>query len=314
MPAGMDLIVKGVRDVVPELVAAAEKTATTLLHGARVADAVPSSLPRGLALGEFGAAPVSQFQPSEAASVAQLAALAAARVEKWYPELPPRLGARLTDSNVVLTLAGARGQTEFPIWRPMAEDAKAFARLNAVSTPEGIRWSTRLGNQPVTGERVLSVNLENPAGYEMTTSITKLPGVPRFVQSEGVPVHQWYRELSKGIEAAKQQGFYPEQTNLQMVRVGILKGYPDEAIFAAATGPFDKLVSTHIPYADYYTAAQPNYHFDVKDLAAVDAHAKQWGSLLHDFYDSPQHGALRSDPGFVAQRFYTAKMKMPRRK
>lgn len=119
----------------------------------------------------------------EAMSGAEVADL----VAQLYPVAGSRLGAHLVESNIVLTLAGVRGQTEFFITNPTTDDKLKMEELNKVLLSRGI--SVELDGDtfvsPTSGETTQMVNLESLRGYERGSRLTTIPGVPPFSASEG---------------------------------------------------------------------------------------------------------------------------------
>ncbi len=62
-------------------------------------------------------------------------------VSEIYSAAGPRLGSRFVESNIVLTLAGARGQTEFYLPEPTTEDRKSIEALNDILEKKGLKMS-----------------------------------------------------------------------------------------------------------------------------------------------------------------------------
>lgn len=238
---------------------------------------------------------------------------AAERIDAWYGQLEPRLGVHLTDPNVVLTLADARGQTEFYVTEIEPGDAEAFGRLNEQTQAEGIRFQTSEYVSRTTDQPALMVNVESLAGYQAASQATHLPGVPRFNSEAGWDgVEAWQNEALASIQAAADHGEYPpqihEEDKTAHVLIGIMKGYPDEAILAMVTDrplrdgeePFAR--RTNVSHADFYDGAQPNYRYNIADEEVIVRHTNAWGKLLTDYYASDQHQRLAADPQFRAAR------------
>jgi len=234
---------------------------------------------------------------------------AAQRIAAWYNQLEPRLGIYLTDPNVVLTLADARGQTEFFVESPSKGDSTAIESLNAESMQQGVRFTVQPGTSASTGAESLMVNVENLAGIQNTSSATKLPGIPRFESSAGWDGYElWKQDTISGIRAAQESGYYPKDipinTVLNYAFVGVVKGYPDTAIMAAMTEPVpamgevSELVRTNVPYSDYYHGAEPNFSYHPKDQATVDRTIQSWGHILEGYYKSAAHQQLEEDENF----------------
>jgi hypothetical protein len=100
----------------------------------------------------------------------------------------------------------------------------------------------------------------------------------------------------------KNSGYYPESAETTHLRIGVTKGYPDEAILALNTPqvapdpPF--LLSTDIPHSDHYLCAEPNYHYSAKDYHRIQFHSNVWGDVLRKYYESGWHQNLAADPVF----------------
>jgi hypothetical protein len=208
----------------------------------------------------------------------------------------------LTDPNVVLTLANARGVTEFYVRLPEVDDAEKFDRLNAHSLEEGIRFSSAVvGN--VTGEENLMVVVESLSGVERTDIYTFLPGLRRFKPADGFKGFQiWLKEAEDAILSAEELRPLSNFENLHHALGGFLRGYPAVAVLACLRKPREQWSSTCIPYADYYLCAEPNYDYHCDDEVAVAVHVGLWSRLLESYYRSDTHQMLASDAAFLKAR------------
>ena len=235
---------------------------------------------------------------------------AAERIETWYSHLEPRLAKYLTDPNVVLTLADARGQTESYITEPHPEDEAAFEKLNELTAPDGIRFEVIPSTSQTTKNPALMLNIESLKGYEYVTHQTKLPGIPKFDAAQGWDrIQPWQKEALAGVNSAAERGEYPPEIQIDDTAkhtvIGVMKGYPDLAITsmikdrAQYTGEPRNRRFTQVPYSDYYPGPQPNYGYDPKDEAEILPHVNAWGKLLEDYYTSPTHTKLEQDPDFI---------------
>jgi hypothetical protein len=245
---------------------------------------------------------------TEATEIEPSAERASERIEAWYRELGPRLGAYLANPNVVLTLADARGFTEFATNDLEDSDEEAFARLNVLTQPQGIYFEPHIvsdADTPYVHVEVISL-----PGLEYATNQTMLPGVPRFHASEGRQgFAQWNSSTQAAVGAARMQGSYPSETDSIssksiVVASGIARGYPDEAIMSALTESASAglSVKTHVPYSDYYECEQPNYSYDSKDEAVISRHVAAWGHILERYYRSSVHQSLEEDEEFRRAR------------
>jgi hypothetical protein len=263
----------------------------------------PSEHPFQPALRPEDLAPASNEREPSAERAAQ-------RIDAWYRLLGPRLGAYLTDPNIVLTLADARPQTELFIEDPEPTDTEAFARLNEHATGQGIRFHL----SPNSNRPTQLIGVESLAGLQHATAATKFPGIPKFDPASGwAGFDAWNDEAQTSVQAAARRGEYPaeidpnDQVQLHTIQEGIRKGYPDEAIlFVARTlrepNPLPNARKTQVPYADYYQNARPNYSYDVNDETVITRHTAKWGHLLEQYYHSDTHRRLEADDDFRRAR------------
>jgi hypothetical protein len=230
----------------------------------------------------------------------EMAGKATERVGDWYGLLEPRLAMYLTDPNVVLTLADARGQTEFFVRNAQPLDPKAFERLNSVTEPHGVRFRPTGFMSDVTGTPGLSVDVESLAGLQKSTAASNLKGIRKFNANEGFAgMDRWKGETANALLELQNSGYYPASAEVTHLRIGVAKGYPDEAILAlnipavAPDPPF--LLSTEIPYSDHYLCAEPNYQYSAKDYNRIQLHSNVWGEVLRKYYESDWHRTLAAD-------------------
>lgn len=248
-------------------------------------------------------------EPLEPAS----AETAAAYIEAAYRLVPPESGALLADPNVVLTLAGARGFTEFKAEDVQPGSVEAWSGLGAKLGGD-LRFTPHESTNSIDGVTSLLVDVESLDGYVRVSRATKLPGIPVYDSSTGWDgVDDWRQEALAGVRAAAAGGRYPagilKDRNDEHLLAGVARGYPDAAVLAAMrrdTRPAGeeppKLAHTAIAAADHYPNAQPNYIYDPNDEAVVAPHVEAWGQILTDYYASPAHERLAADPKFQAAR------------
>jgi len=234
-------------------------------------------------------------------SAQAIANRAGEQIAKLYPLLEPRLGIYLTDPNVVLVLGGARGYTTFPVYRPQPGDIQAFLKLNEVCESNGIRFRGSEGSC-VKDEPCINIYVFSLAGFDLVSSRTKLFDVRHYSANTGwTGFDKWRLETSYLIGKAEYKGLVRDSNAGSIILQGLDYGYPDEAILGVLRVGFHE-ASTSIPYANYYECAQPNYDYDPKDAVAINKHSSFWGEILHDYYSSAQHLAMRSDPTFMKWR------------
>lgn len=261
-------------------------------------------------------------RPTDASPVPELdreplgpasAETAAAYIEQAYPLVPPESGAMLADPNVVLTLAGTRGFTEFTAEYVQPGSADAWRGLGEELGGK-LRFTPHESTNSIDGVTSITVDVENLDGYARVSRATKLPGIPVYDPSTGWEgVGEWRHEALTGIRAATAAGRYPaailENRDDEHLLAGVARGYPDVAVLAAMhrdTRPEGEeppmLKHTSITESDHYPNAQPNYSYDAKDEAVVAPHVAAWGEILSEYYDSAAHKRLAADPGFQEAR------------
>lgn len=226
-------------------------------------------------------------------------------VESIFDELPIEIAQNLVDSNVVLTMAGLKPQTEFFV---VVEDDESLEnvkigieRLNEllkVKNP-GIRF--RLDGDPFISptdkKRTQMVDVQNLLGFEHMSKTSKLPFVIPYDRISGWEGHKnWVEKVLKKIreiEIGNNKDYDREQ--LDTLGTGFMKGYPDQAILDyddwLRTGRTKKTISSKIPHVGLYSEAQPNYHFYPEHLRNPDIseNINAAGNILGEFYESEWH-------------------------
>jgi hypothetical protein len=251
-----------------------------------------------------GRDPVPDVEPS--------AERAVGRVKSMYDLVGPKLGARFVESNVVLTLADARGTTFLVLDEDefRAGAAEDVDRINRTLKEEGIRL--RLGPLK-SNPRDISMSplyIESLKGYEVASRRTKIPGFMRFNASTGwAGLNIWRQEVSRRLENAQYEGKIPKEYDIDFLFDGVIRGYPDRAIYDACDSGYDdekrsKEVEAKLPFVSLYASAQPNYDFYREHIndAGIVVHQKEWGDILEDFYSSEWHSRVRTSPEFVSAR------------
>lgn len=233
-------------------------------------------------------------------------------VEELYSQLPVHVAAHLVDPNVVLTIAAARGQTEFFIRNPSADDAESIHVSNRILDKFGLRFR-QVGriDRDAQERPSLMVSVDSLKGYERVSKQTKIPGVLPFESSTGWEgYNHWSTATIKAIIDLSEKRM-PHEPNkaFKTIHGGLVKGYPDQAIWDY----FDwddgkeinkKLAESNIPLAGYYPCAQPNFDFYPEHASdpAIIAIEKDWNRILEEFYNSPWHQKVKDDPVFQKQR------------
>jgi len=222
-------------------------------------------------------------------------------VKEIYDSLGPRLGSYFVESNVVLTIAGARGHTEFYIDYPRPDDDEKLRSLNGMLEPRGLKISRGTAIHDGT---LLMVGIESLKGYERVSKLTAFSFYRPFDASQGWDgLDEWSVELNK---RARQEGISDD--DLLNITCGVRYGYPDIAIrdFLSwlASSKELKYVTSSIPFAGRYKCAEPNFIFlpEHRNNAAIKSTVDLCGTILRDFYDSPWHREREKDPVFLAAR------------
>lgn len=232
-------------------------------------------------------------------------------VSELYSAAGPRLGSILVESYIVLTLAGARGQTEFFLSEPTIEDRKAIEALNDILLRKGLKMTDyQTFVSPSNGKETLMIDLESLRGYARVSRLTKIPGIKPFDESTGWNgLKTWIHESYESMEQAQAQGKIPyTEEDVQHIFTGVIKGYPDIATYDICKWSNDgrkyEIDETDIAHVSLYRGAEPNFSFlpeHANDPSIKDT-VNKWGKLLGEFYATPWHEKIKTDPNFVAAR------------
>ena len=222
-----------------------------------------------------------------------------------------RLMANFVEANAVLSIAGARPQTELYIDKPTEEDHVRIALLANI----GVSHSLEIQDcgefdAASDGRKTLMVsvtNLESLARASRTTGIKDFPEYKVASGSEGA--RRWAQHASNAIEKAKERGDLPQDTPAAPFFGGIEKGYPLVAIMDACKSyarnkRSSDLSETHILGVDLYGGAYPDFdyapeHADHPDIVRT---VQTWEKVLGDFYGTAWHQALAQHPQFREER------------
>lgn len=241
----------------------------------------------------------------------QLGRTVAALVNGIFEQLPPIVSQCLVDSNVVLTLAGTRGDTDMfiPIDKPEQVDEliQAVEQMNKhlLAVSPQIRFTTnrRLTRSRGTGENLMLVSVENLNGYEKVTKRSTIPGVIPFQASLGFgELQTWRIQCLESIETAGANGLIPPDSDVDSLMTGIIYGYPDLANLDFNDWLLKergrKMKESDIPYTGIYEEAEPNfvYYPEHANDPAIRQHIKKAGDILEGFYLSEWIARLRQTP------------------
>jgi hypothetical protein len=234
-------------------------------------------------------------------------------ISNLYQVAGLKIGSLLVDSNIVLTVAGARGQTEFFINQPNVDDLETIEKLNEQLLPLGMKIfkNGEIDKRPRDGSEYQMVNLQNLKGFERVSKLTKIPGITPFDASTGWDGYEkWHWETFSRLKKMSAAGKLPfPETEVHHVIGGIDKGYPDQAIYDAVewSGKYNRnspIKETEIPYVSLYGGTEPNFlfHPDHADDPGIKQTVVQWGEILKNFYASAWHQKIKQDPQFITAR------------
>jgi hypothetical protein len=239
---------------------------------------------------------------SKACIPAPLSGVETARiVSKIYDKIGPRFGCVFVDANVVLTLSGAKGNTNFFLAYPQSGYDRTLLSLNEILEPMGIKIGSFI---PQPNSNIILVNIENLKGYERASKLTKFPFCTPFDAATG-----W-----KGVlQSNRAMWDDMEKTGVPRDRIiytimNLNQGYPDMAIQdyndCEASGRAFRLVNFEIPLSKRYYGGDASFLLRPEhiDDPAITATAETWSAILKGFYRSTWHKAREKDPHFLEAR------------
>ena len=228
-------------------------------------------------------------------------------------EVGPANLAFFVTPNTILTLSGARAHCDGVFYGE--SDAQLAEWLPKIQTSiEALRSITDIISSDAYIDK--SVRGENYAGYDLKTRSGLIRSVSASQLLDTSAINGMIEaiaspdELSLQIRGAlrknpKLQGLSDDDINY--VYIGIMLGYPDEAIMSSLhkwdedpSSADDPLIDARIAYADYYDCPQPVYSYpqSLKGNPKIIEHEKLWSSILKGFYRSSFHNKLASNPEF----------------
>ncbi|MBL8030052.1 MAG: hypothetical protein JNN11_02290 [Candidatus Doudnabacteria bacterium] len=231
--------------------------------------------------------------------------------QKAYAELTLNIKEHLVDSNVILTTAGLKAQTEFFVDIKGEEDAAGVQvqvnKLNElfkILNPE-IKFSMvkKSISPPRRGKRQM-VSIQSLLGAERVSKISKIPGVIPFDKSTGWDGFvKWRSSIAKNFGALQETGTKPfvDDEAYTNVLAGLMKGYPDTAIYDFAEWfPTDRskgMQDSEIPFTGLYSEAEPNYDFypEHANNPDIKENIQQAGKILQQFYESDWHKQITQE-------------------
>jgi hypothetical protein len=231
-------------------------------------------------------------------------------VSEAYEIAGPRIGSSFVEANVVLTLAGARGQTEFFIDNPTDEDVRIIEELNKAIEEKGISMQAYEPFIAPDGTNTLMVNVMSLRGLERVSKLTKIRGFSAFEASAGWDgAREWNSACLTTLEALQADGKLPfSKDDIFHVITGVNKGYPDVAIYDAVDWSSgdrrEQMAGTDIPHVSLYGGAEPNFDYAPKHEGdpSIQNTVASWGKVLENFYNSSWHRTISKDTQFLQAR------------
>ena len=159
--------------------------------------------------------------------------------DKIYPVFGPSLGAHLVEANIVLTLAGARGYTEFFVRRSDYGGQEEICRINSVVRNLGVQLTHLEDRKFITSRDAMvnlsKISLESLVGYQAVFS--EIRREPIFLRSifsnESIDWSDKVRKVERlhsAIKRAQAAGEIDKDYNSQDILRGLIFGYPLVAI------------------------------------------------------------------------------------
>lgn len=259
--------------------------------------------------------PTTQHTPFEAInsqpetlSPEAAAQAAVTQHKRLVSQLPNEVEPYFVNPNIVLTLAGERGQTEDFFESPSSETYQALqnASQDQELLESGIRITPDPDFNPEAGDNLI-LNIESLDGYVEVSERTNIPGIEPFDPAEGWDgVDRWINSNWANIEQLQQSGEFNPSIEAGHVVLGVMKGYPDSAILGHLKHLDDETPTelSQIPYSDYYDCPQTNFSYPVElaDEPDIINRQQRWGQVLERFYTSDYHQRLATDPDFTRHR------------
>lgn len=229
-------------------------------------------------------------------------------VQQLYQIAGPRIGSLLVESNIVLTLAGARGKTYFAIAHPQTEDTDHLDRINTHLKEQGMRFC--FTKQPDGSSPTLKGYIQNLQGYERVSRLTHKFGIRQFDASGGWEgLRQWDQETLQNLYEQQSQGkIAREAGDVVHILEGVALGYPDQAIedrlYEGIHERTADMIRADIPEVDIYQGEAPlfNYYKNHSNAGDIKNTINLWRTILQDFYAHPWHQALTNDQEFKQMR------------
>lgn len=230
-------------------------------------------------------------------------------VSEAYLLVGPRNGSALVEANIILTLSGTRGHTEFFIDDPTKTDSADVDKLKELFARKGIIIDAIGPFMSPRGE-ILMVGMVSLRGIERVSKLTKIPGFIPFQASQGWEGYiEWSNKCLENLEALESSKSAPLSADeLETLTVGVAKGYPDIAIHDfidwLRANREKLLAESRIPYVNLYGGAEPNFSFfpQHRNNPTIRQTILTWKNVLEKFYTSSWHEEIKHDEQFLQAR------------
>ena len=242
--------------------------------------------------------------------------------EQLYSKCSPEFAKSLVHSNVALTMAGLKPQTEFFVdienqdqVKEIQEDVK---KINAYLANEKLKIKFVAVEEAVEPERShekpsIMVGIFNLNGFERISKTSTISGVEpfesslgfedeNFTRNKGIPgierIQQWALRVLENLKRAQSEGKIPNDADVEIIFEGLEKGYPDQAVIDFSRAYTNKnmgdLEVVPIRGIATYDEAQPVYDVfpENMDDPAIRENVRQAEEILDAFYSSDWHQGL----------------------
>lgn len=241
-------------------------------------------------------------------------------VGQLFDKLPKEVRKNLVDSNVVLTMAGLKPQTEFFIDVPndqsLGNVKRGIEMLNEFLKELNPNLRFKLVDKPFISptdkQRTQMISVENLLGFDRASKKSKLPFMAPFdLRSGWNGLQEWAKGVNGKIEKIKANTKEEsDRKNLDTLVTGFVKGYPDQAIYDYADwfkgGKKRKRQrATDISYVGMYDEAEPVYSFypEHSDDESIRENIEAAGEILKEFYESDWHRKVEPELTFHRNKF-----------
>lgn len=240
------------------------------------------------------------FQP-ELLTGQKIAEISSILFEKSYTDIKKCLG----HSNVILTIAGLKGETSFALDLPSDSDEALLAirtevdDLNRYLKESGRGLQFSANSEPFTisknGEdhKIMLIGLHSLIGFQNISKTSKIPGVePFFVENGFDGLMAWKHKLYNSLAASQANGQIPAEYSTDSMMDGIRFGYPDQAVWDFAKALSEKklntLVDSRIGGTGTFDESQPNFDYFLEHAGdkEIVEYKKRAEEILREFYAS----------------------------